>query len=159
MWMPYLAAGGFALLLAAAGGLATVIGPWYRALNKPRLQPPDWLFGPAWTLILACWAAALGMAWIAADTPAAQRSLLIVFGLNAFLFVIWSPIFFKLRRPDWALVEIVPFWVSILVSIIVVAPISSTAAWLLAPYLGWVGFAFWLNWRIVVLNKPFGAAR
>jgi len=146
------------LLLAAAGGLGTGSGPRHRALRKPGLQPPDWLFGPAWTLILACWAAALGMAWIAADTEAEQRSLLIAFGLNAFLFAIWSPLFFKLQRPDWALVEIVPFWVSILVSIIVVAPISSNAAWLLLPYLAWVSFASWLNWRIVVLNRPFGTS-
>lgn len=152
MLMPYLVAGGLALGLAAAGGLATRIGPWYRDLAKPRLQPPDWAFGPAWTIILACWAASLAIAWMAADGAADERSIIIVFSVNAILFLLWSPLFFMLRRPDLALAEMVPFWLSILVSIVVLWPISTTAALLLMPYQLWVTFAGWLNWQIVALN-------
>jgi tryptophan-rich sensory protein len=63
-----------------------------------------------------------------------------------------------LRRPDWALIEVVPFWLSILLLIVVLRPASSRASWLLAPYLVWVAFARWLNVEIVRLNGPFGRA-
>jgi tryptophan-rich sensory protein len=156
MWQSYAVAGGAALMLALAGGLGTSIDSWYRGLAKPRLQPPDWLFGPAWTVILACWAASAGMAWNAAPDAGTERALLLAFGLNGLLFAIWSPLFFRLRRPDWALVEIIPFWLSILACILVVAPLSATAAWLLVPYIAWVSFAAGINWKIVRLNGPFG---
>jgi tryptophan-rich sensory protein len=157
MLIPLLVAGATALVLALGGGLLTDIGPWYRNLAKPRLQPPDWLFGPAWTLILGCWAYAAALAWTAA--PDAQGRLLVVtaFGVNAILHFSWSPLFFKLKRPDWALVEIVPFWLSILALILIVAPFSERAAWLLVPYIAWVSFAAGLNWKIVKLNGPFAA--
>ena len=70
----------------------------------------------------------------------------------------WSPLFFKLRRPDWALLELILFWLSIVALIVSIAPFSARAAWLLAPYLAWVTFAGWLNWRVVQLNEPFGQA-
>lgn len=143
-------------MLAAGGGLLTDIGDWYRDLRKPKLQPPNWLFGPAWTLILGCWAYSAALAWVAAPDSGAQMKVVLVFGLNALLHFLWSPLFFKLRRPDWAMIEIFPFWVSIVALILVVAPLSAKAGWLLAPYLAWVSFAAWLNWQIVKLNRPFG---
>jgi translocator protein len=143
---------GVALLLGVAGGLLTDIGPWYRNLRKPRLNPPDWLFGPAWTLILglAAWSAVL--AWDAAATPAEQRLVVLLFGANAVLHLLWSPLFFKLKRPDWALVEVAFLWASLVALAIGLAPISRTASLLICPYLIWVSFASWLNWRIVRLN-------
>lgn len=157
MLYPILVWGGVALLLAGAGGLLTDVGPWYRDLKKPRLQPPNWLFGPAWTLILGSWAYAAALAWTAAPDRDTQLLVAAAFGVNAVLHLLWSPLFFKLKRPDWALVEIIPFWLSILVLIIITAPLSERAAWLLAPYLAWVSFATWLNWQIVRLNGPFPA--
>jgi tryptophan-rich sensory protein len=157
MLIPLAVAGLAALLLAGAGGLLTDIGPWYRNLRKPRLQPPDWLFGPAWTIILGCWAFAAALCWMAAPDGATRALVVGAFGLNALLHLAWSPLFFKLQRPDWALVEIVPFWLSIVGLIWVAAPLSTRAVWLLAPYLAWVSFAAWLNWRIVRLNGPFPA--
>ncbi len=156
MLVPLLFSGGAAVVLAAGGGLLTDIGDWYRDLRKPRLQPPNWLFGPAWTIILGCWAYAGALAWVAAPDADAKTLVVVAFGLNALLHFLWSPLFFKLRRPDWALIEIIPFWLSILALILLVAPLSAKAAWLLAPYLAWVSFAAWLNWQIVKLNQPFG---
>jgi benzodiazapine receptor len=75
--------------------------------------------------------------------------------VNAVLNVAWSPLFFKLRRPDWALVELVFLWLSVVSLIVAVGAISPSAAALLAPYLAWVSFAGFLNWRMVELNKPF----
>ena len=151
-----LVAGLGALLLAGAGGLLTEVGPWYQALHKPRWQPPDWLFGPAWTLILglAAWSAAL--AWVSASSPGERTLVVVLFGFNALCHLLWSPLFFRLQRPDWALAEVPFLFLSVAVLIVVLAPISALASALLAPYLLWVGFASWLNLAIVRLNRPFG---
>ena len=152
---PILVAAVAALVVATLGGAATDIGPWYFALHKPSWQPPDWLFGPVWTLIYALAAMAGVIAWRHARTPAQRQRILVLFAANALLNVLWSEIFFKLRRPDWALIEAVPFWLSIGVLILVLAPISATASRLLLPYLAWVAFATVLNLAVVRLNPSF----
>ena len=157
MIAPYAVAGAAAVLLAVLGGLLTTIGPWYKALRKPRLQPPDWLFGPAWTVILTLAAISAGLAWNAASDPAARARVLTLFGLNMVFHALWSPLFFKFRRPDWALVEVVFLWASLVALMIGLAPISRPASLLILPYLLWVSFAIWLNHRIVRLNGPFAS--
>ncbi len=157
MIAPYLIAGAGAVALAVAGGLLTTIGPWYRNLKKPSLQPPDWLFGPAWTIILGLAAYSAGLAWQAAADPAERTKVVILFGVNALFHLLWSPLFFKIRRPDWSLIEVVFLWASLVALVIGLAPISRTASLLILPYLAWVSFASWLNWAIVRLNRPFGA--
>ena len=79
-----------------------------------------------------------------------------LFLVNCLCHLLWSPLFFKLRRPDWALIEVGALWLSIAVLVVWLAPVSSLASWLLAPYLAWVTFAAWLNYTIVRLNGPFG---
>ena len=144
--------------VAGVGGVLTDVGAWYESLRFPRLRPPNWLFGPAWTLIFALIATAGVIAWNAAPDSQARWTLIGLFAVNGLLNLCWSPLFFKLRRPDWALIELVPFWLSILALIVFILPFSPRAAALLAPYLAWVTFAGWLNWRIVRLNAPFGRA-
>ncbi len=148
-----------AIVLAGAGGALTDVGPWYRQLRKPRLQPPDWLFGPAWTVILSMTAAAGVLAWRGARGPEQHMQVAIYFGVNWVLHLLWSPLFFKLRRPDWALLENVFLWASVLALVIGLRAFSTTASWLEVPYLLWVSFALWLNWTIVRLNAPFGPQR
>lgn len=152
---PLVVAGGGFTLVALLGGLATEIGPWYRDLKKPPFQPPDWLFGPAWTLIFALTAYATADAWRCAHDDAGRRSVVIASTANGLLNVLWSVLFFKLKRPDWALIEVVPLWLSIAWLILVVRPFSTKAGWLLTPYLGWVTFAALLNLAVVQLNAPF----
>jgi tryptophan-rich sensory protein len=142
-------------VVAAAGGSATDIGPWYRALKKPAFQPPDWLFGPTWTLIFALTAIAAADAWTAAPAGIARRRIVFAFSLNGVLNVLWSVLFFALRRPDWALVEVVALWLSIVAMLVAVRPWSIRATVLLLPYLAWVTFAAILNLEIVRLNRPF----
>ena len=154
---PVLVAAGAAIVVAGLGASATDIGPWYYNLNKPWFQPPDWLFGPAWTLIYALTALSGVIAWRAATTARLRRRIIVLFAINALLNVAWTELFFRLRRPDWALIEVVPFWLSILALIVVLAPVSPEASKLLAPYLIWVAFAAILNLAIVRLNGPFGA--
>ena len=152
---PVIVAAGGAILLGAVGGLMTPIGAWYRDLRKPRLQPPDWLFGPAWTIILglAAWSAVI--AWNAAPDAATRTNVVILFVTNAVCHLVWSPLFFKLRRPDWALIEVVFLWTSIVALVVGLWPIAQLASLLIVPYLIWVSFAAWLNWAIVRLNRPF----
>jgi translocator protein len=149
----------WAVLLGGLGGVLTTIGPWYRNLKKPSWQPPDWLFGPAWTLILglAAWAAIL--AWEGADSDAGRNAVIILYAVNFVCHFLWSPLFFTLKRPDWSLIEVVFLWISVLMMLIFLRPHSELASWLIVPYFVWVSFAAILNFKIVRLNEPFGGAR
>jgi tryptophan-rich sensory protein len=153
---PTLIAVAATVALILLGGVTTKVGDWYRNLNKPPWNPPTWLFGPAWTVILACVGWAGLTAWTQASDPAARRVVTALFGVNLVFYLAWSPLFFWLRRPDWALIEVVFLWLSILALVVGLAPISPTASLLLAPYLLWVSFASVLNLSIVRRNAPFG---
>ncbi len=154
---PIIYATAAALFVAALGGAATDIGPWYYSLHKPSWQPPDWLFAPVWTVIYALTALAGVFAWRHIADRERRMQMLGLFAVNALLNVLWSELFFTAKRPDWALAEMVPFWLSILVLILVLWPVSRDASWLLVPYLVWVLFAGVLNLAVVRLNAPFGA--
>jgi tryptophan-rich sensory protein len=149
-------AAGVAVALGGAGAAITDIGPWYKALKKPSWQPPDWLFGPAWSLIFALAATAAVLGWHAAgDSPEARLWLVGAFAANAVLNSFWSVLFFRLHRPDWAFAEVIPFWGTIVALIAIESRLSATAAWLLVPYVLWVSFAAYLNFVVVRLNAPF----
>jgi tryptophan-rich sensory protein len=154
-WKPVAWAAGAAFLVAMIGGGLTDTGPWYQGLQKPSFQPPDWLFAPAWTLIFALTATAGVVSWRAAPPGRARSGLLLAFALNGVLNVLWSLFFFGLRRPDWALVEVVFLFLSVASLIWLAGRHAPLARWLLAPYLLWVGFAAVLNLAVVRLNAPF----
>lgn len=154
-WKPVLVAAGAALLVAALGGAATEIGPWYLGLRKPPWQPPDWLFAPAWTAIFAATALAGLRAWQRTPDVAGRGRVLAAYALNALLNIGWSLLFFTLKRPDWALVEVAGLWLSVVLLMVVSGRRDRVAGWLLVPYLAWVGFAGVLNWSVVRLNAPF----
>lgn len=145
-----------AIVVAVAGGLLTEIGPWYRGLRKPGWKPPDWAFGPVWTVIFTLTVVAAALAWEGAEEGPARTAIVIALVVNAVLNIAWSGIFFKLRRPDWALAEVALLWLSIVALILVLGQMSGLAALLLVPYLLWVSTAAFLNYRIVQMNGPFG---
>jgi tryptophan-rich sensory protein len=145
-----------AVVVAVAGGVLTEIGPWYDRLKKPSWKPPDWAFGPVWTVILVLAAFSAAIAWDAAETAGERTAILAVLIVNSILNIAWSGIFFKMKRPDWALYEVAMLWLSILALIIVLGGVSATAGLLMVPYLVWVSVAAFLNYRIVEMNKPFG---
>ncbi len=153
---PLLFAAGAALLTAFAGGSMTKIDDWYRGLEKSALNPPDWVFGPAWAIIYALAVLAGTAGWRAMQTSAGRAWLLSLFFVNALLNVGWSGVFFTLRRPDWAMAELIALWVSVACLIVLLGRRSRMAAALLVPYLCWVSFAGWLNYKVVELNGPFG---
>lgn len=145
----------WALVLTVGGGLLTTIGPWYRELRKPSWQPPDWLFGPAWTIILGLAAWAFVLAWRGTSDSADHTLLIALYVANGVFHFLWSPLFFTARRPDWALWEVPFLWASVLALTIFLRDWSVLASWLLVPYLAWVSFASILNAWIVRLNGPF----
>jgi tryptophan-rich sensory protein len=148
-------AGAGAILVAALGMTITEVGPWYHHLIEPRWAPPDAMFGVAWTIIFALTAIAGVTGWRAMPTQRGRDLLIGLFALNGFLNVLWSLIFFRLHRPDWALIELLVLWLSVLALILVTWRHSIVGAVLLLPYLGWVTFAGYLDMTIVRLNGPF----
>jgi len=154
-WKPVLVAAAVAIFVAVLGGTLTDTGPWYQNLRKPSWQPPDWLFGPAWTLIFALATASAVYAWRDAQNRVQRDWVIVLFALNGFLNVLWSTLFFALRRPDWALIEVVFLWASILLLMIVFLRFARPATLYLVPYLLWVSFAAFLNLTVVRLNGPF----
>ena len=146
-------AAGVTIFVAVAGAVLTDIGDWYFSLERPPWQPPDWAFGPVWPLVFTASATAAVLAWL--NGPGERAVVAWAFAVNAILNIAWSWIFFRLRRPDWAFIEVVLFWLSIAGLILVCGRIDARAGWLLVPYLVWVSFAAYLNLTIVRLNRPF----
>jgi tryptophan-rich sensory protein len=143
------------VVVAVLGMQATDLGPWYRALKQPPWQPPDAAFGPAWTLIYVLTATAAVRVWLRARTPRARGQWAAALAANGALNVLWSWLFFKARRPDWALAEVMLLWLSIVILIALARREDAPAALLLVPYLLWVAFAASLNLAVVRLNGPF----
>ena len=152
---PIIVAVTVAVAAAIGGGLLTNLGSWYFALKQPSWKPPDWLFGPAWTTIFACAATAGVLAWRNADTSKSRTTIIALFAINFACNSLWSLLFFKLQRPDWALMEVGFLWLSIAALMWFLRPLSKAASLLLLPYLLWVSFASILNWAIVQMNAPF----
>ncbi|SFL27182.1 TspO/MBR family protein [Methylobacterium pseudosasicola] len=154
-WGPPAVAAVAAILVAVAGGIATRTDAWYRRLRVPAWKPPDWAFGPVWTVIFLLTATAGVIAWNGDPDPAARTRLLAAYAVNGGLNIAWSVLFFRFRRPDWALAEVAALWLSIAVLVLVTVRVSTAAGLMNLPYLAWVSVAACLNLRIVRLNAPF----
>lgn len=154
--LPIVIAGLMAAIVAVMGSTITEIGPWYRSLLQPRWAPPEAAYGVAWTAIYVFTAMAAVTGWRAMPDQSRADWMIGLFALNGFLNILWSFLFFRLHRPDWAAVEVVGLWMSIAIWIYLVWPRSMSAGLLLLPYLGWVTFAGYLTMTIVRLNGPFG---
>ena len=154
--LPAIVAAIAAIIVAALGATITDLGPWYQSLEKPSWNPPDVLFPIGWTLIYALNTYAVVAAWRAAPNSKVSDTIVGLFALNAFLNITWSMIFFRIQRPDWAFVELLLLWLSILALVWYCGRYSKTAALFFLPYLAWVTFAGALNWAVVELNGPFG---
>jgi translocator protein len=144
------------ILVLAVGAGSTTVDTWYRDLRKPSWNPPNWVFGPAWTVILALAAWSGLSAWTNTTDDPGRVLILALFGINMVLHMLWSPLFFALKRADWALIEIPFLWLSIAALMLGVGRYSTLSIWLLLPYLLWVTFAAFLNLKIVRLNRTFG---
>lgn len=138
--------------VAALGGrwTAAAIPGWYAGLRRPGFAPPNWVFGPAWTLLYTLMAVAAWRVAITAPSPA-RTAALALFLVQLALNLAWTPIFFRAHALGAALIEIVLLWIAIGATTLGFARLSPLAAWLMAPYWAWVSFATVLNagfWRL-----------
>lgn len=128
------------------------IDGWYRTINKPSFNPPDYVFGPVWTALYLMMGIALYLVWKeGASVPRVKFAMGIFFVQLAFN-SLWSLVFFGGENPGGAVFVIFILWLLILANIFAFARISKVAAYLLVPYLLWVSFATVLNFQIWMLN-------
>lgn len=148
-------AGWLALCLGVSGLggaiTATSVGTWYQTLARPPFNPPDQVFAPVWISLFVLMALAAWLVWRRVGLVAGARPLGL-FGLQLGLNLLWSALFFGLRAPGWAMVEILFLWAAIAATTLAFRPVSSAAALLLIPYLLWVSFAIVLNASVWWLN-------
>lgn len=137
------------------GSVATfsAIPNWYSTLNKPFFNPPNWIFGPVWTLLYLLMGVSVYLIWRNGLKTKKVRDALYLFGIQLFLNAIWSPIFFGAKNLLLALFVIALMWFYILKTVVSFGKIDKTASYLLYPYLAWVSFASVLNFSVWFLNR------
>jgi translocator protein len=141
----------FSLLVVGGGlliGALTAPGPWYQALAKPSFNPPNWLFGPVWTLLYVLIALVGWRIWRRERSSAAMQ----LWWLQILLNFLWSPVFFGLEQIGLALVAILMLLGAILAFIACAWKLDRLSTWLFVPYAAWVAFASLLNASIWALN-------
>ncbi len=146
-------AGWLALCFGAATfGALFMPGEWYAQLRKPSWNPPSWLFGPVWTALYFMMASAAWLVWRRGGFAANLRPLSLFLAQLVFN-ALWSWLFFGLKNPALAFVDIVCLWLGILMTLLSFWSVHRTAALLLVPYLAWVSFAAVLNWTLWQMNR------
>jgi benzodiazapine receptor len=138
--------------LAATPFTVAAIPAWYAGLSKPPFSPPNWVFGPVWTLLYLLMGVAVFLVWSKRTEKHPLTRELAWFGGQLVLNFFWSVLFFGLRAPLLGFAEILLLWGAILFTIIGFGRISRPAAWLMVPYLAWVSFAAVLNGSVALLN-------
>jgi tryptophan-rich sensory protein len=142
-------------IVGASGSIFTVqgLGTWYDTLRQPALAPPNWVFEPVWTTLFALIGVALWLVWRQVDSSPQEARL--GFGVFVLHFVFnlgWSAVFFGFQEIGWGLVVIGILWLLIVATMWAFDRVDRRAALLLVPYLLWVSFAAYLNYRFWVLN-------
>lgn len=145
------------VICQAAGGLGalfTSTGPnsWYATLEKPSWNPPNWIFGPVWTVLYLMMGVALYLVWSKTPLERAGRMAFAWFWIQLALNVLWSAAFFGLKSPLYGYLVILALWCAIVATMWTFGRVSKTAVLWLAPYLLWVTFASCLNWSILAFN-------
>ena len=141
------------LSIGAIGGIATASGvnDWYLTLNKPVFNPPNYLFGPVWTVLYIL----MGISFyliLQSHNPVLKTRAIIIFCIQLFLNFCWSFLFFEFHLLGIAFIEIISILLSIIIMIITFYKINKTASYIQIPYLLWVSFASVLNGGIWILN-------
>lgn len=130
------------------------ITTWYPTIIKPSFNPPNWLFGPVWSLLYAMMGVAAGLVWAKIDTThEIVKKALLFFAIQLALNALWSYLFFGLHNPMLAFIEIILLWLMIYETFSQFKKIDTIAGYLMLPYLAWVGFASILNGSIWWLNR------
>ncbi len=142
------------LMVGFLSGFATQssVDDWYVTLNKPIFNPPNWIFGPVWTILYILMGIAAGLVWSKGWHHSWVKTALYHFGFQLIFNALWSVVFFGFRQPFWAMLVILILLALILLTMKSFHVASKTAAYLLIPYFLWVGFATLLNYKIWEMN-------
>ncbi len=145
---------GITFAVAAAGGrfTAEAIPVWYAGLQKPPLTPPSWSFGVVWGVLYAAMSVSVWLVWVQRHTHRVGIPLTLYF-LQLALNLLWSIVFFTLRSPGWALVEIIVLLFFIVATALVFKMVNRVSYLLFVPYFLWVLFASYLNAGFWWLNR------
>ncbi|MBM3257809.1 MAG: tryptophan-rich sensory protein [Candidatus Nealsonbacteria bacterium] len=148
----------FSIIIAQLAGVigsiftAASIQNWYVFLEKPFFAPPNWLFAPAWITLYALMGISAFLVWQKKENLKLRNYALKLYAIHLVLNALWSVIFFGLRNPGLAFIEIVVLWIFILIITVKFFKIRKSAGFLFIPYLLWVSFASVLNLFIWLLN-------
>jgi tryptophan-rich sensory protein len=126
---------------------------WYQELERPSGTPPNWVFGPVWSILYAMIAASIYL-YMKKRTPEEGYGPLIILALHIIANLIWTPLFFRLHSIALALIDILILDVTLVILIVLFWRISRAASVLLWPYMLWVSFATYLNAAFFFLNRP-----
>lgn len=137
------------VLLGFLSGYSTpgAVDGWYATINKPSFNPPNWIFGPVWTILYICIGVVFARSWHFKDYSGLKLML-----AQFFVNLVWSPVFFGLQQPGLALGIIIALILLIVLCIRHFWGKDKISAYLLIPYLLWVSFATLLNASIFYLN-------
>lgn len=145
------------LAVVGAGSLVGLLfapGEWFDALAKPSWNPPSWLFSPVWTTLYALMGTS---AWLVAREPVGtreeRRGAWLAFAAHAVLNLAWTPLFFGLRQPGLAFLDICLVWLALLATTLRFGRLRPLAGYLLLPQVLWVSFALVLNGTIWLMNR------
>jgi len=128
------------------------IPEWYAGLEKPAINPPSWVFAPAWTTLYVLMGVAFFLVWKKKDEIKDFFALVLVFIAQLFLNATWSFFFFGIRSPELAGVNILLLLVAIFLMMILFFRVNKVSGYLLLPYFLWTVFATYLNFQIIILN-------
>lgn len=146
-------AGWLAVVYAAAAvGSFFLPGAWYAGLKKPAFNPPNWIFGPVWSVLYTIMGIAAWLVWRRGGF-AQQGWALALFLAQLFFNALWSPLFFGLKNPALGLLDIALLWLTVLGTVVAFWKARRGAGILLVPYLAWVTFASVLNFALWRLNQ------
>ena len=135
-------------------GTRSAITTWYPTLVKPSFNPPNWIFAPVWSMLYIMMGDAAGLVWNRIDfEKEIVKKALVFFAIQLALNALWSYLFFGLRNPTLAGIEIVILWLMIFETYVKFSKINKIAGYLFIPYLLWVSFATVLNASIWWLNR------
>ena len=152
MWLVSIAIAQLAGLVGSIFTLYSVKG-WYLTINKPSWNPPSWIFGPVWISHYTLMGIASYLVWQKRDLGQPVKSALVIYGIHLVLNALWSIIFFGLKMPGLAFIEILGLLFFIVLTMVMFYKIRPAAFWLLFPYWLWVSFASVLNFTIWRLNR------
>ncbi len=126
---------------------------WYFLLEKPPFNPPSWVFFPAWTALYTLMGISLYLVLEKGLQNSEVKKGVLIFSIQLGLNSLWSFLFFGLKSPYYALVEIILLWLAVFLTILQFRTISKKASYLLLPYIIWISFAGLLNYYIWILNS------